>query len=184
MESQSKISVKWPWIALAIVILLAAAYLFYVQYGPTPATDTTPATTSTTVAKPTTTLKIPEFGIQLALPAAISDAYYATAKGAFNDTIYANFSTHSLASAGGQYCTADTTAGAPLGSVAVTSTQPLANPTVENSPGAFVKQVGTKYIYYVGPQAACSDDKTVQAKASTDIAALQEALKTAALIQP
>ena len=142
------------------------------------------STTTTTTNKTDNVLKITELGIQIALPASISDAYYAVSS--FNSYTYAALSTKNLENLGGSRCGANKNEPlGPIGSIAVLTTTPPANPTVENTPGELIKQVGNKYIYYKSPQSVCSETPNNKSdKAETDgIAAIQEALKTATAIQ-
>lgn len=150
------------------------------------------STTTTSTTKPndsaatiqSTTLEIPELAIKITLPTNIADTRYA-----FNQqTMYANLSTSNLASLGGNRCgtNAQDLIG-PIGSVIMSKTPPSQTSGGDAGLGLFIKQVpgDGRYLYYKSPQYACSETASSKAdKAQTDaIAAIQEALKTAATIQ-
>lgn len=122
-------------------------------------------------------LRIHEFGIQITLPASIADAYYVV--GGRGQHTYANFSTRNLQATGISDCEASSAHG-PLGSITVTTSPPLPNPTAENSPGVFVKEIEGKYLYYVSPQSSCASDGKAEIAA---IAAFKQAIQSATLIK-
>lgn len=113
------------------------------------------------------TFKVKELGIQFTLPSSISDAYYV-----MNGSDDANFTTKSLVSLGGKDCEAGSSAPSvdPIGSISLKS-------------GEFIKKIGNKSLYFVGPQDVCSENKGAEAKQTQGITALKEALKSATAIQ-
>jgi hypothetical protein len=104
-------------------------------------------------------LAIKEWGVQIPLAAGIEDAYYRYDP---RDTGYAYLSLASLKSTD---CAADATTTGVIVRFAVDDVDPISGEKyIKLVPAA--AHVGNYYYFYQGPQAACSDDSTVQAKAS------------------
>lgn len=134
--------------------------------------------TSTTQTATNNIYKITGLGIKLTLDSSISDLYNtAPTSGSVN------FSTKRLDSYG-EYCIASQS---PLGILEVSTEGPLDSADPNYSPnrsiGALVKQLGTKYVYFMGPQAPCSDNKTAQSLQTSQLTALRSSLQSVSLIQ-
>lgn len=134
---------------------------------------------STTTTKSTDdSFKFNELGIKLSLDSSVSDLYYSVLS---KNSV--GLSTKRLDSYG-KYCLAGES---PLGILKVEDVGPLdstdPNYSPDRSVGALVKQLGTKYVYFMGPQASCSEVKAGEILQTTQLAALRQLLKNIALIQ-
>jgi cell division protein FtsB len=77
--------------------------------------------------------------------------------------------------------------GQPLGIIVFTNNAPLRTSDPNYSPvrseSAVLKKIGSKYLYYLTPQATCSDDKTAQDLQTSQLKRIKDVLKTAELIK-
>lgn len=194
-----------PWIAWSLVMLFAGIAGFSIWYyydqvstvydttyptffGAKVHKTSTPSTTTTTPSTTTTSsaFQVKELGFQFTLPTELVGLNYVITP---NDTFnldFAGFSTKNLVTLGGNSCAAGSTGlPGPIGEITLTTTAPLpaSQQTVENTPGTFIKQVGSKYLFFKSPQATCSDNTSAQKAEIDGIAALQKALQTATVIK-
>lgn len=109
-----------------------------------------------------TAFKLPELGIQLTLPASLSDLSYTTMSGKLQSGqayTVAYVSTTSLVAM-------DKACDSALGALSkVSGRYPATGATPENSIRSIVEQFPNFYISYQHPQSLCSDDNSVEARA-------------------
>lgn len=110
---------------------------------------------------------VKELGIRLKVSDKIKDLVYVLDK---QDPQAASFSTKSLA-ATSEYCSAERS---PIGLIAKDAKPP-------DGLKEGIKQFGGSYVYYLPPQATCSDSKEVQDLQASQIAELQKAFQTVEL---
>lgn len=175
------------WIALAIIVVVAASYSTYYWQHQKLKTAQSQKTTAeqmitslnTQVAelqKSTTTpsknvLTVPELGIEVTVPSKLSDMTYAV----LNETAVAGHSNTSIGLSTLGLITLDpkcNAAQAPLGTLSKTAGKYPAIPTINNSSGQLLTQYSTYYLAYEAPQTACSSSTTTQSQEITDIGLL------------
>lgn len=119
--------------------------------------------------------EVKELGIKFRISADIADLTYVISP----DNKVAHFSTRSLLAMGGNDCAADY---GPIGSISTDEENLIARgelPTVESD--GFRKIQG-RWVYYVSPQATCTNDEQAVGISLKQIAALKSVLKTAIAI--
>jgi outer membrane murein-binding lipoprotein Lpp len=127
------------------------------------------ADTKTAAVANQNVIKITNLGIQITVPDSIKDLTFTT-----SSTTESGLSTASLTSKNATCSATDM----PLGNLnKATGTYP-ANPTINNAPGALVKQFNGFYIAYSSPQAACSNDTLTNGYQTTQLDVLRAALPT------
>ncbi len=154
-----------------------------------PGTNQQPANTEPTQTTPTpgqNIIKIPELGIQIAVPDSIKDLTYKTTTGKLRDgrdSTGATFSTESLTAADSS---CDSAAG-PLGSLANVQGEYPSDTQNPIDYGQFVMQIPTFFISASYPNTPCSTSKSagtaaaatsINAKVSADKQALSSSLST------
>ncbi|NTU69919.1 hypothetical protein HGB13_03820 [bacterium] len=123
-------------------------------------------------------IKIKELGIKFTVEADIKDLTYKQVQ----DSV--GFSTEALEGLDSMYCGA---AYSPLGSITLSPEAPIVNMDDPNysparSESALIKKVGSKYLYYISPQSACSENKSASDMQTNQLTKLKEALYSASLI--
>ena len=115
--------------------------------------------------------EIKELGLKFKITDDIKDLTYSAVANMTNSDSSVLFSTKSLEAAGGIYCAASM---APLGV--------LDKKTTLEAPGeinvSYLIESNNLYVSYMGPQATCSNVKSVQDLQTNQIKSLREALKT------
>jgi hypothetical protein len=117
-------------------------------------------------ATPPASVDFPEVGLAVELPGSLADLTYSVGESEEGQPTL-NFSTRQLVAVAGTSCAAGARAAVspyPLGQVVVTDETPehVREETRENpeeSPGSFLKQVRTQYLYYAAPpRESCAAD--------------------------
>jgi hypothetical protein len=169
-------------IVLVLVVVATVGFAVYhmskarnndVQSGNTsPSPVSSPVSTASPAATPNNVFVVKELGIQFTGSDDIKDLEYAV-RTLGDGSTGADFSSASMVATGGKGCAAGTAA--PLGTVALTSNA--------NFSGRKVKQLGSKYLYYIHAQSPCWPGTTADSLSEKQIAAFQNALKSAELSQ-
>jgi hypothetical protein len=177
---------------ILVIIVLIGIIGWFVYKDHQTATNTTktnvtatnnhgPSTKTTTVKAAIANqnvVKIPELGIELAVPDSIKDLVYATHNVTLtngNPATYALFSTTTLT----DLDSGCSVSFGPLGSLEKASGQyPSSDPDNVVDYGALVKQFSAFYISVNYPQAACSQSSSVEAIAQTQRGAFSAAQST------
>jgi hypothetical protein len=170
-------------IALALVVVAAVGFAVYnmskarnndVKSGNTPPSPVgSLISTASPAATPSNVFVVKEVGIQFTLNDDIKDLGYAV-RTLGDGSTGADFSSASMVATGGKACAAN--AGAPLGTITLTSNANFPD-------GQKVKHLGGKYLYYIHAQAVCWPGTTADSLSEKQIAAFQNALKSAELSQ-
>lgn len=121
---------------------------------------------------------IKEFGIKLNVGGDIPDLVYVYNASDVNHP-YTKFTTKSLLAADGK-CNADF---GPVGALTYSTVAPADQPSGSPGDGTFIKKLGSKYLYFSGPQAYCSPSASTQALAAKQLNALKVAANSAQLTQ-
>jgi hypothetical protein len=138
--------------------------------GSSPASS--PGSTASPVATPSNMFIVKELGVQFPVTADIKDLEYAV-RTLGDGSTGADFSSASMVATGGKGCAADAH---PLGTITLVSNANFPD-------GQKVKQLGSKYLYYVHAQSVCWSGTSADSLSQTQIATFQNALKDAELIQ-
>jgi cytoskeletal protein RodZ len=188
-ERQSGFSVTMLLLVVVAVGVVGVAGWFVYQHNRMKITDaaanpnqvSTQQAATTTPPEATTVVKIPELGIQIAVPNNIKDLTYKTNTVTLsngNKGTYALLSTTSLTAADSK-CGASSAA---LGSLeAATGQYPGNDPYAALDYGPLLKQFPTFYVTYAAPQGGCATGKSALTAQNTNKAAFQAALST---VQP
>lgn len=136
-----------------------------------PVSTASPAATSTPAAK---VFVVKELDIQFPVTDDIKDLQYAI-RTLGDGSKGADFSSASLVAAGGKGCAADAGAN-PLGTITLTSNANFPD-------GQKVKQLGSKFLYYVHAQSVCWPGTTADSLSQAQINSFRNALNSAQLVQ-